>query len=179
MKITARRMGHGLGVSPEQDLAMFREMAARGKRLVGSNPLGQWTFTDDEPRDLVFDVIPVGVDEQFVELCEASGWRKVLVMGGLGIFAAAPGTTPMNTDRGLQREMMQSEARHYLRVAVISLALLVLVGVLMRVGVLAGSLGWLGLLLLLLAIFPFVYSVIPWIGTLVRIRKFDRQGAMS
>lgn len=167
---TTSRMSAGLAFEPEKDLAMFAEMAGRGKHLAGNSRLGHgWAFVDGEPEDLVFDLAyERSPDADYLEYFRAAGWSHVLTMGDVHIFKAAPGTPPVHSGAETRREELTRERDRFMVYSLV--ALVVFVGVGVGIAYLDWN-GWVETGLLILAVIPVVYTVMPLAGYWHRSRR--------
>lgn len=160
---TTTTMSSGLAFEPEKDLATFAEMAAQGKRLTGIAHLGHgWRFVEGAPEDVVFDLAyELDPDADYLECFRASGWSHVLTAGDAHIFKAAPGTAPVHTDAESRREELLRERNRFAGFSLITLLFFVAVG--LGVSQVDWNV-WLEMALLLVALIPVVYTVLPLVG---------------
>lgn len=170
---TTSRMGNGLAVSPEKDLAMFADMAHQGKHLNGVAKLGHgWSFIDGVPEEAVFDLAyesHPSVD--YFDIFRAAGWAPVISLGDTHIFKAAPGTTPVHSGVESRRDELTRNRSSYLRYSGMTLIAFLLVTLGLR------AVSWnegAELVLLMLFMLPVVYAVIPLIGYLRQLNRLNR-----
>lgn len=170
---TTNRMSNGLAVSPEKDLAMFADMAGQGKHLNGIAKLGHgWSFVDGVPEEAVFDLAyESNASSEYFDIFQAAGWELVISMGDVHIFKAVPGTAPIHTNAESRRDELTRNRDRYLRYSVIALIAFLLVGLGVRV---ASWNEWLELSLLMVFLFPVVYTVVPLVGYWSHLNKLNR-----
>jgi len=167
------RMGHGLAISPEKDLAMFADMARKGKHLNGVSSLAHgFTFTDGPAEDLVFDLAYEDhpTPDNF-DIFAAAGWTHTVSVGNCHIFKATPGTAPLHLGTDSKRDELVRNRHRYALYTALALAVLFTVGLLIR------TMSWpshVNVALLTVAIIPVVYSAVPLIGYLNGLRKLGR-----
>lgn len=169
---TTTRMGSGLAVDPDKDLAMFADMARRGKHLNGIAKLGHgWRFSDGDPEDAVFDLTyERDPSPDYLDIFRTAGWTPVLSLGDAHIFKAAPGTAPVHTMGESKRDELSVNRNRYLRHSAIAVAVFALVAL----GLSAVSWpGWIVAILLVVAAVPVCYTVVPLIGYGRLLRKLD------
>lgn len=167
MSTTYTKMSSGLAFTPDKDLAMFSTMAAQGKQLSGISALGHgWKFVEAAPEEAVFDMThEVNPHPGYFDIFEAAGWTLVLSVSDLHIFKAAPGTPPVHTDDSSRRDELTRQRNHFALYSAIALTTLILVGLAL------GQISW-GLWevpVLVIAIIPTVYTVMPLIGYVYRL----------
>jgi len=174
--MTTRRFGHGMAVSPEKNLALFSDMAARGQALVGISALGfMWRFKPAPAEDAVFALDYNDTpDEDYLAVFEAAGWQHVLGICDMQIFKAAPGTRPIHTERQGEKETLASQARRHGLAAIVFLVLMVLA---FAVHITLELPRWVDVILYLVTVIPFIFTAIPWIGSMRLLRKQGRQRA--
>ena len=167
---TTSRMSAGLAFDPEKDLAMFTEMAGRGKQLAGIARHGHgWRFVDGAPEDAVFDLVHErSPDDDHLEYFRAAGWSHVLTVGDVHIFKAAPGTPPVHTSTETRREELLGQRDRFVVLSLVALA--VFVGAVVGLASVDWN-TWLEMGLLILTIIPVVYTVVPLAGYWRRSRK--------
>lgn len=160
---TTKTLGAGLAFEPEKDLARFAEMAAQGKRLAGIAHLGHgWRFVDGEPEDVVFDLAyELDPDTDYLEYFWAAGWSHVLTAGNVHIFKAAPGTAPVHTGVESRCEELLRERNRFVGFSLVTLLFFVGVGLGLRH---VDWNVWLEMALLITALIPVVYTVLPLMG---------------
>jgi hypothetical protein len=170
---TTSKMGSGLAVNPEKDLALFADMTRQGKHLNGVAKLGHgWSFRDGAPEDAVFDLAyEKDPSPDYFEIFQAAGWTPVLSLGDIHIVKAAPGTPPVHTGTESRREELQRNLDCYLRYAAVTLVAFLLVGLTIR------TVSWnpsLEAALLVVSVIPVVYTEVPLISYWRRLRKLNR-----
>ena len=160
---TTKTLGAGLAFEPEKDLVRFAEMAAQGKHLAGIAHLGHgWRYVDGEPEDVVFDLAyEIDPDADYLEYFRAAGWSHVLTAGNVHIFKAAPGTPPVHTGEETRREELLRERNRFVGFSLVALLLFVGVGLGLRH---VDWNVWLEMALLVVALIPVVYTVLPLMG---------------
>lgn len=163
-------MSAGLAFEPEKDLASFAEMAAKGKHLAGTAKMGHgWRFVDGETEDVVFDLAREShADAEYFECFRAAGWTHVLTAADVHFFKAVPGTPPVHSGEETRREELLGERNRF---AVWSLAALLVV---VAVGFAISRTNWnpwLEMALLVAALVPVVYTVMPLMGFWYRSRR--------
>ena len=169
---TTTTMSAGLAFEPEKDLATFAAMAAQGKRLAGTAKLGHgWRFVDSEPEDVVFDLTYENdPDTDYLEYFRAAGWTHVLTVADVHIFKARHGTPPVHTGGGTRRAELVRERNRFAIWSLLALALFVAVGV--AISRTDGN-PWLEVALLIAALIPVVYTVMPLMGYWHRSRQLS------
>lgn len=167
---TTSILSAGLAFEPEKDLAMFAEMAAKGKHLAGNAHLGHgWAFVDGEPEEAVFDLAyERSPDPDYLEYFRAAGWSHELTLGDVHIFKAAPGTAPVHTSAETRREELIRERNRFMICSLVALAVFVAVGVGLAY---VDWNRWLKMALLVLTVIPVVYTVMPLAGYWYRSRR--------
>ncbi|THJ68007.1 DUF2812 domain-containing protein [Arthrobacter echini] len=170
---TTSRMGNGLAISPEKDLAMFADMASKGKHLDGVAMLGHgWRFTDGAPEDAVFDLAYEGsASSDYFDIFQAAGWTPVLSLGDTHIFKAAPGTPPIHVGTDSRREELARNRDRYLRYSATTVVAFVLV--ILGIGMTSWNAG-LEVVLVVVFYVPVVYTVFPLVGYWRRLNTLDR-----
>ena len=169
---TTSRMSSGLAFSPEKDLAMFADMASQGKHLNGVAKLGHgWSFVDGAPEEAVFDLAyESSPSPDYFDIFQAAGWAPVLSLGDAHIFKAAPGTAPIHTGSESRRDELTRNRDRYLRYSAIALLAFLLLGL----GIRAASWNeWAELVLLVVFVFPVVYTVVPLVGYWRNLNKLN------
>lgn len=168
--MTTTKIGHGLAVQPDADLALFARMARQGKHLDGVARLGHgWSFTDGPPEDAVFDLAyESNPSSDYFDIFKAAGWTPVLSLGDVHIFKAVPGTVPLHTGMKSRRDELARNRNRYLVYA----ALAIVACVLVFLGLRAVSWNaWLEIAIQCVFIVPVAYTVIPLIGYWRLLRK--------
>ena len=114
---TTIRIGNGLAFNPDQDLALFADMAREGKRLTGISAIGHgWKFVDDTPEEVIFDIAyETNPTSDYFEIFQAAGWESVISYADLHIFKAAPGTAPLHTAIESRYEELRKKRNQFLR----------------------------------------------------------------
>ena len=168
--MTTTRMGHGLAVSPDKDMAMFAEMARKGKHLSGVNALAHgFTFTDGPAQELVFDLAHEDhPTPDYFDIFAAAGWTHVVSVDNAHIFKAAPGTPPLHLGTDSKRDELIRNRNRYAFHSAIALAILFAVGYVVR-----NSTWNIGIKspLITIALIPVVYTVVPLVGYMNGLRK--------
>ena len=160
--ITTRKMGSGLAFTPEKDLALFAEMAKKGKRLSGSTAIGQWRFEDAEPEDKVFELLyEADLDDDYAEMIRQSGWEQVYHVAGLHIFKADPGTISLHTNPESKRAELTRQQRWSLKLA---LVFLVVLAAMAWIVTLVQLPDWVEVLMIWVPMVPFIYTFFPFVG---------------
>ncbi len=172
--MTTRRLGHGMAVAPEKNLALFSDMAARGQALVGVSALGfLWKFKPAPAEDAVFALDYTDTpDEDYLAVFKAAGWQHVISIGDMQVFKAPPGTRPIYTERQGERETLTAKARQLGRASIVWLVLIMAA---LAVHFALEPPRWVDSILYLVTIIPFIFSVIPWIGYRRLLRKQEHQ----
>lgn len=168
------RMGSGLAFTPQRDLDLFAEMAARGQHLSGTTLLGHgWRFQEGPAEEAVFDLtFESGVDQEYFELFAAAGWTHVLSTGDLHVFKAAPGTVPLHTGTESRREeLVRNRNRFGLAGAASLVALVLAAWLLPKTGLAIAAVNVVLLPLLVVTI----YTVLPFLGFAWHKARFDRR----
>lgn len=169
---TTSRMGKGLAISPERDLAMFADMARKGKHLNGIAKLGHgWSFVDGNPEDAVFDLAyESNASSDYFDIFQAAGWAPALSLGDVHIFKAAPGTAPIHAGAESRHDELTRNRDRYLRYSAIAVVAFLLVTLGIRV---ASWNEWLELVLLVVFVLPVVYTVVPLVGFWRHLHKLN------
>lgn len=162
------RMGTGLAFTPEKDLEMFSTMAAQGKQLSGVSAFG-WTFTDAPSEEAIFDLAyEAHPAADYVDLFAAAGWTRVLSAGDLHIFKAAPGTPPVHTSDDSRRDELVGRRNLFAWLGAVAVGVFILVALMLR------AVSWnsgIEIVLLLVALVPVIFTVMPLAGFMARLRK--------
>lgn len=167
---TTLRLAHGMAVSPQKDLELFRTMAARGKHLSSFAAVRHsWEFTDGDPIDAVFDVAYQDhADDDYFAMFRAAGWTPVLNVGNMHIFRAAPGTAPVHTDTGSAREELERNRNRAGVGALVSIVVLALATIVLG---LVDAPTTIRVVVTAVLLVPVVYTTIPFFGSAAKLRK--------
>lgn len=95
------RFSGGLAFDQDRETNLFQSMARKGKHLDGIALMGHgWSFRDGPAEDWIYEIVyETDPDPEFFDLCRGAGWEHVLSSDTLHVFRAAPGTTPLRTER--------------------------------------------------------------------------------
>lgn len=166
------RLSSGLAFSPEKDLQLFSDMAARGKKLAGFGALGHdWTFTDAPAEDLIFDLAyEAHPSQDYFDLFIGAGWFPVLSAGDMHIFKAEPGTPPVHTAKESRLEELKTQRNKYAIYSIIAIIIFVLA--IQALGAFTGG-TWIEASGIWLALVPVIYTVLPFTGYAYRAYRFQ------
>ncbi|BET53093.1 DUF2812 domain-containing protein [Bacillus subtilis] len=102
MKQKKFMMSEGLAFSEEKDMKKLSDMASKGWLLDSFAVMG-YKLRKAEPRKLIYSLDYRAVDndnlDEYLEIFENAGWEHVYSEYTTHIFAAAPGTKPIYSDR--------------------------------------------------------------------------------
>ncbi|WP_336155372.1 DUF2812 domain-containing protein [Bacillus sp. 204(2023)] len=102
MKQKKYMMSEGLAFSEEKDMKRQSDKASKGWVLDSFAFMG-YKFRKAEPRKLIYSLDYRAVDndniDEYLEIFENAGWEHVCSEYTTHIFAAAPGTKPIYSDR--------------------------------------------------------------------------------
>ncbi|MCQ9331413.1 DUF2812 domain-containing protein [Corynebacterium phoceense] len=166
------KLSGGMAFSQDRELETFSRMAARGKRLVGLGALGHgWSFEDAEPEQAIFDVAYESKpDSGYFELFDKAGWARVFSHGNMHVFKAAPGTPPVHTTVESQRDELVALRNLFARYAAVAVGVFVILGVLTSI---VDWNKWIEFWLLVVAVIPLVYTVMPLTAYTVKLCRMD------
>lgn len=167
---TTRKMGSGLAFTPEKDLRMFADMARRGKHLDGTANLWHgWSFVDGDPEEAVFDLAyEDDPSPDYFDIFRGAGWEPVVSLGNVHVFKAAPGATPVHTSIESRREELLRNRNQYVRYALVALVVFALV--VLGLALVSWN-EWVEAALLVVFVFPVVYTVLPLFGYWYRLGR--------
>jgi hypothetical protein len=102
----------GVAFDEASDMQRLSTLAAEGWRLIGIDGL-RYVLEPAPPEQLIFALdYMYEPDEEYVALCRASGWERVVTMDGLiHVFKAAPGTPPMFSTTESQQKVQRVHRR--------------------------------------------------------------------
>ena len=102
------RICGGLSVMPGRDMAMLKDMSAKGWHVSGMSGGILYRFEQGEPRDYDY---AVDFQREFTpevqEMFRAGGWQSVVSSPGWQILRAKAGTTPLYTTAESQAATLQ------------------------------------------------------------------------
>ncbi len=113
----------------------FEKMAGKGWLLTSCNN-GLLTYRQIQPCQInfgvtyfvdasVYDIAPDSRMREYIDMCDAAGWKRVETKGQLQIFYNTdPNATPLETDRGLALEVIRDMAKRNLYIPSISLTVI-------------------------------------------------------
>ena len=112
-------LGNGIAMSPEKDMALFKEMSKQGWHMSGTW-LWWYRFEVGEPADYDYaSNMESKVTKDMLLLYEESGWYPIVACNGFQIFRAAEGATPIFSDLVSEIEALEEVRRDTLKSAIL------------------------------------------------------------
>ncbi|MDR0849733.1 MAG: DUF2812 domain-containing protein [Propionibacteriaceae bacterium] len=162
------RLCGGLAMMPRRDMALLKDMGLKGWHVTHLKGMF-YRFEAGTPHDYDFALnLERHTTDDMKSLFKASGWTPVISRDGYQIYRAEAGTSPIFSDAESEIEVLESNRRWTgkwalvfgcLVAAVIALVLLVPLNVFLEIALLCVS--WL----------CFVFTLLPFIGFTLSIRK--------
>lgn len=169
------KMGYGLAFKPEKDMELFREMAQKGYHLCGFSRILTYKFKKGKPQDYIFSYTAANnPDDDYIAYFMDAGWEPVILLSNLQIFRALPGTEPIYTDTETIIDFYREQVRKFTKYAMGATMFFVICCLVL----LSFSNKTLGLILYIIGLIPFVFTVMPLLGFLFHYRKYKKQLGM-
>lgn len=164
------RLSGGLAFDQDRETRLFEDMARKGKHLDGIALMGHgWSFRDGPAEEWVYDVAhEADPDPEFFELCRGAGWEHVLSNGTFHVFRAAPGTTPLRTEKADQTAEITRERDRFLRYSGVTAMIFIAVSILLA---LAEWNAGVETACFAVALIPVVYTWMPLAGYQWRLHR--------
>ena len=164
----------GYAFSEKSDMRKLKRLASEGWIFDGVvMPIFSYRFKKGMPQDLDFSVdYQKHVDEDYFSLFESAGWKHEATMGNeIHLFSAPAGTKPIYTDPLSDRDRLQTMGDQFRNPAMLSLVIFLAL-IALRFAFAPTGL-WKLILLggMILSIVTTVFTGIPYMGYLMRIRR--------
>lgn len=175
MKDVKYIMNNGLAFSESKDLNKLSKYAQKGWLLDGFSAGGfRFRLKKGEPQDIEYSLdYQDNVDEEYFSLFEAAGWTHVLSFDNMHFFSAPTGTKPIYSDQETNIEKyttMKSSFGKYAAFSMIPVLILFFSLMIVDSSVWSAIL----LILLVLATIVLVFTGLPYIGYVYRVRKLRK-----
>lgn len=174
MKKTKYLMLGGYAFSENSDMKKLKKLAKEGWILDGvSLPILSYRLIKGEPQDLDFAIdYQKNVDEDYFALFESAGWKHELTMGDeIHLFSAPEGTKPIYSDKPSEIDRLQTITQNFKKPSLYSL-IAVIIMMAANMFLLEKGAMYLGIVILtILAFIALVFTGMPYIGYLYRLRK--------
>jgi hypothetical protein len=169
----------GVAFDEASDMQRLSTLAAEGWRLIGFKGL-RYVLEPAPPEQLIFALdYMYEPDEEYIALCRASGWERVVTMDGLiHVFRAAPGTPTMFSTTESQQKLQRVHRRLLVPVIVSTVVTVLVWWAMLQWGqpwsaqrepqwlLLVSTLGMFGVVVAVQTLF--MYTFMPWLAYRLR-----------
>jgi len=108
-------LGNGIAISPEKDMALFKEMSKQGWHMNGT---WLWWYRFEKGEPAAYDYasnMESKVTSNMLSIYEESGWCPIVACNGFQIFRAIEGATPIFSDLDSEIEAFEEVRRDTLK----------------------------------------------------------------
>ena len=170
-------IGSGIAISPEKDMALFKEMSKQGWHMSGTM-LYWYRFEKGEPADYDYaSNMESKVTKNMLSIYEDSGWMPIVACNGFQIFRAEAGAIPIFSDKASEIEALEEINRGHLKWGAIWGLGLILFIILMEIilpniGILHRPISF---LLSIFVVTPFATNIVSFFGVRKILREKRKQ----
>jgi len=172
MKQTKYISNGGLAFSEEKDMEKLSKYAKKGWLFDSFSFAGfYYKLVRGEPQQIEYNLdYQVDPDDEYFSLFEAAGWTLVSSDFGTQIFSAPEGTEPIYSDTETIIQKYEEQKKFFRKGALISfISMIILVFLILMMD--KSMLSIIFLVLLMFVVVAFVFTAMPYVAYVNRLRK--------
>ncbi|SDX41142.1 DUF2812 domain-containing protein [Salimicrobium album] len=169
----------GLAFEEEKDMRKLERYAAEGWEVDGFSLLG-YKLKKNDPAERIYAIDYCNKpDEEYFTYFREGGWKHVASQSNyIHLFTAAPGTTPLYTDKTTEIDKYEVQQRITGKAALplLIIEVLLLSGAFGDFSFIAPFMNKVFLVLFFILSVPLVFTGLPWFGFTYRLFKLRHSG---